>query len=91
MTVCNLYRSLYLTDLGYVVYRHCFDEALCTVEAGARAHKVAVFIDGVAAVDYCRYRNARTLSKGSDELPDRGADTSVIGKRESNAALTLVL
>ena len=35
---CKLYRTMYLSDIGYIVYRHCFDETKCSVEDGARAH-----------------------------------------------------
>ena len=65
---CNVYRTLWLTDLGYVVYRYCFDEEKCTLEEGARAHKQAVFVDEVAAKDYCRYRNDLIDKRGTDAL-----------------------
>ena len=66
----GLYRTIYLTDLGgYVVYRHCFDEARCTIRNGARAHKQAVFVEENAARDYCRYRNKLIDEHGSDKLP----------------------
>lgn len=64
----TLYRTLWLNDLGYVVYRHCFDEKKCDLEDGARTHKQAVFVHEYAAVDYCRYRNALIDKRGTDEL-----------------------
>lgn len=53
---------IYLSDLGYVVYRHAFDETRCTIEEGARAHKHAVFVEEIEALDYCEYRNAKAKS-----------------------------
>lgn len=64
-----LYRAYYLPDLGYVVYRHCFDETKCSLEEGVRAHKQAAFVESVAAADYCRYRNELTEQRG-DELSE---------------------
>lgn len=64
----NLYRSIYLQDLGYVVYRHCFDEKKCSLEDGARTHRQASFVDEVAAKDYCKYRNRLIDFIGSDAL-----------------------
>ena len=64
----NLYRMLYLTDLGYVVYRHCFDLNKCRIEDGVRAHKQAVFVEELAAIDYCAYRNRLIDETGSDAL-----------------------
>jgi hypothetical protein len=63
-----LYRTIYLHDQGYVVYRHCFDEQKCSVEEGARAHRQASFVDEVAAEDYCCYRNKLIDEKGTDAL-----------------------
>jgi hypothetical protein len=65
----QLYRCKYLNYLGYVVYRYCFDETKCTLEEGVRAHKQAVFVDEVSAMDYCRYRNRMVDENGTDELP----------------------
>lgn len=48
---------LYLSDLGYVVYRHSFDERRCSIAAGARAHKVAVFVEEIEAQRFCEFRN----------------------------------
>ena len=62
------HRTVYLSDLGYVVYRHSFDEARCSVAEGARAHKVAVFVEERAALDYCAYRNRLTAERGTDAL-----------------------
>lgn len=69
--MCRLYRTLWITSMGYVVYRMCFDVTKCTVEEGARAHKQAVFVDEQAAIDYCIYRNALVELNGSDALPER--------------------
>lgn len=68
MSATGQHRMIYLSDLGYVVYRHSFDEAKCTVADGARAHKVAVFVEEVAALDYCKYRNRLTAERGTDAL-----------------------
>lgn len=65
---CRLYRMIYLSDLGYVVYRACFDERKCSTEDGARAHRQATFVDGIAGRDYCRYRNGMVDQFGSDAL-----------------------
>lgn len=65
---CTLYRYLWLTDLGYVVYRYNFDAWQCTVEEWARVHKSAVFVEEIAAKDYCRYRNALVDLNGDDRL-----------------------
>lgn len=51
------YRMIYLSDLGYTVYRNSFDENKCTVEDGARAHKVAVFVEEEEARRYVTWRN----------------------------------
>lgn len=63
-----LYRTIYLSDLGYVVYRHCFSH--CAIDVGARVHKQAVFVDEIAAKDYCRYRNELIDKNGTDALPN---------------------
>lgn len=65
----RLYRHIYLADLGYVVYRHCFDEKECAVIHGARVHQEAIFRDENSAFDYCIYRNALLDQNGTDELP----------------------
>lgn len=65
---CKLYRTIYLNDAGYVVYRHCFDEQKCSVEEGARAHKQAVFVDEISALHYCKYRNRLIDRNGSDAI-----------------------
>lgn len=54
---------------GYVVYRHCFDDTKCSVEDGAAAHKQAVFVEEIAARDYCDYRNRLMDLNGDDALP----------------------
>lgn len=64
----NLYRTIYMPFDGYVVYRHCFDERRCSIEIGARAHKQAVFVDEVAALHYCKYRNRLIDRNGSDVI-----------------------
>jgi len=53
---------------SYVVYRHIFDLSRCTLEAGIRAHKVALFITESEAADYCEYRNHMTWKYGSDDV-----------------------
>lgn len=66
----NLYRSRYMSDQGgFVVYRHCFDESRCGIEEGARAHRQAIFVDEVAALHYCKYRNRLIDRNGSDAIP----------------------
>lgn len=68
----NLYRVLPWSSRwgGYVVYRHCFDNAKCSVEDGAAAHKQAVFVEEAAAKDYCDYRNQMIDAVGDDRLPE---------------------
>ena len=51
------YRMIYLSDLGYTVYRNSFDENKCTRQDGARAHKVAVFVEEDEARRYVTWRN----------------------------------
>jgi len=68
MAKANLYRTIWLNDLGYVVYRHCFDEGKCSLEAGARGHKQAIFVDEVAALHYCKYRNRLIDRTGTDAI-----------------------
>ena len=69
MPNADVYRMIYLTAHGYVVYRHCFDEKMKFVELGALEHKQAVFVSGVAAHDYCNYRNLLIDLNGDDGLP----------------------
>ncbi len=54
---------------GYMVYRHCFDANEVGLIAPAIEHKVAVFVAGDAARDYCDYRNGMIDRNGSDALP----------------------
>jgi hypothetical protein len=63
----ELYKYIYLQDLGYVVYRETFP-AKCPVEEGARAHKTAAFVAEAEAKDYCRYRNCMTRLHGTDDV-----------------------
>jgi hypothetical protein len=67
----NLYRVLPWSNRfgGYIVYRHCFDETKCSIEDGAAAHKQAVFVERLAAEDYCAYRNRLIDLNGDDRLP----------------------
>lgn len=64
----HLYRTIYLPDMGYVVYRYCFDESKCSLVEGARAHRQATFVDEISAVHYCRYRNRLVRRNGSDAI-----------------------
>ena len=61
----HLYRYVYLSDLGYVVYRHFADGDVVSV---AKAHKVAVFVCEIEASDYCAYRNEQTEKNGTDDV-----------------------
>lgn len=66
----QLYNYLYLPTNpgGYFVYRFLFDPACCSLEAGVRAHKEAVFVTESAALDYCAYRNWLTGKYGTDDI-----------------------
>jgi hypothetical protein len=68
-----LYR-IYTGAMGYLVYRHCFDEAKCGLRDGALAHRVALFVTKDEAEDYCAYRNRLTEQNGSDALPAHADD-----------------
>lgn len=57
------YEVIYLSDLGYVVYRHSFDLRKCTLVEGARAHKVAAFVEENNAKAYVEWRNATAASR----------------------------
>jgi len=63
-----LYRYLWISDLGYTVYRKVFDESRCSIEHGARAHQVAVFVQEREALDYCIYRNRLLMERGTDAI-----------------------
>ena len=65
----TLYRYLFHWEHGYIVYRNCFDAETTSIELGARQHKQAVFVDEIAAADYCGYRNKLIDLNGSDKLP----------------------
>lgn len=62
-----LYQYLYLSGLGYVVYRH-FDELKWSREEMAKANKVSVFLCESEADDYCKYRNEEMAKNGSDAV-----------------------
>jgi hypothetical protein len=64
----DLYRCQY-TSAGYVVYRKCFHIAECSHMEGVAAHTQATFVDEIAALDYCRYRNSLIDERGTDEIP----------------------
>ncbi len=51
---------------GYLVYRHVFDLSRCTLEAGAEAHRQALFVMEGDAKLYCQWRNAMADKFGSD-------------------------
>ncbi len=68
---CRLYRMLWLPELGYVVYRHCFDVSKCSLLEGAREHRQASFICEDAAIQYCDFRNAMIDKNGTDEIPQQ--------------------
>jgi hypothetical protein len=53
---------------GYLVYRRAFDTDRCTLEDGAVAHKVAVFVTESEAANYCHYRNHMTTISGTDDV-----------------------
>lgn len=64
----NLYRSIWMgSEGGYVVYRHCFADT-CNMIDGVRAHRQAVFVDEISALDYCRYRNTLIDRNGTDAI-----------------------
>lgn len=65
--VCSLYRTRWITGMGYVVYRH-FPEMKCSVEEWAKVHKVAVFVQEDEAMEFCVLRNCMTAKNGTDEL-----------------------
>ena len=53
------HRCAYLPDMGYVVWRDVFQgEMECSIDVAVRAHKVAVFVCGSEAAEYCEHRNA---------------------------------
>jgi hypothetical protein len=58
MPATGEFRLIYLSDLGYVAYRHSFDETRCSVEEGARAHKYAVFVEEIEGRAWCDWKNA---------------------------------
>lgn len=64
----NIYR-IFRSAMGYLVYRHCFDEAKCSVHDGALAHRTALFVTEIEALDYCSYRNRSIDETGSDAIP----------------------
>jgi len=66
---CNLYRVKYYSMLGYVVYRHCFDDKKADVYYAGLEHKTAAFVTEHEAEDYAYYRNRLTDENGSDALP----------------------
>lgn len=67
----NLYRVLWFSGLGYVVYRHCFDTDGDEIRdrIGAATHKTATFVTEAEAEDYARYRNRLMDENGNDALP----------------------
>jgi len=53
------HRCAYLPDMGYVVWRDVFEGRMeCSIDVAVRAHKVAVFVCGSEAAEYCEHRNA---------------------------------
>lgn len=61
-----LYKYIWLDR--YTVYRHVFDLNKCSIEEGARAHKVAEFVTEEEAKNYCEYRNYMFKKYGSDAI-----------------------
>ena len=52
------HRCTYLPDMGYVVWRDVFEGRMeCSIDVAVRAHKVAVFVCGSEAAEYCEHRN----------------------------------
>lgn len=73
MTRCKLYRCLWVTEIGYVVYRHDFAGRIPALAAIRAGNKCAVFVCGDEANDYCIYRNRLIGKRGTDALPVRRA------------------
>lgn len=63
-----LYKHIWLPDLGYVVYRDCFDQTKCRGSEGVLAHRQATFVDEEAAMFYCAVRNKGVDRFGDDSL-----------------------
>ena len=62
------HKATYIKGMGYVVYRDAFEvEMRCSLEEGAKAHRVATFVTGSEATDYCTYRNHMTSIYGTDD------------------------
>lgn len=59
-------RVTYISQLGYVVWRDVFEGRDVDPRRFLPLHQVAVFVAETDAIDYCRYRNARTLIAGHD-------------------------
>lgn len=51
------YQNIWLSGVGYVVYRAIFDLKKCTIREGATDHKVAVFVTECEAIEYCNFKN----------------------------------
>ena len=60
----------HISELGYVVWRDVFDTVSmrCTLRDAVLAHKVAVFVCEDEAIDYCKYRNDKTMRLGTDAV-----------------------
>lgn len=63
----KLYRYLWITRQGYVVFRDLASPE-CDATEAALAHRVAVFVAESDAADYCRYRNDLTARSGTDAI-----------------------
>lgn len=79
---CSLYRTLYLPDHGYVVYRNCFPDSV-VVHLGARAHRMATFVCEVEAKEYARARNALIDRFGTDEVKPGKLSPGYVSWREA--------
>lgn len=62
-----LYRYMFLSAYGYVVYRH-FDDLKCGVEKMAVTHRSAIFVFETEAADYCAYRNEMIDKYRTDDV-----------------------
>lgn len=67
----TVFRYRYLSDLGYVVYRHLWTEVreLEDLLRGIWTLREAVFVEEAAAQDYCHYRNRLLQEHGTDLVP----------------------
>jgi len=63
----TIYKYIYLSDHGYLVYRDIAPRCMSIAEK-ALNHKVAEFTFQEDAADYCDYRNKEMEKYGSDDI-----------------------